>query len=95
MDSYIVISIYREPPLLLLAPSRLLPTRGFDRVFNRVLNRVLIDVLTDPRTGGFNWLLTGCVWIGGFRRQVREMTNGGVGFHFLEDILTESGRATR
>jgi hypothetical protein len=26
MDSYIVISIYREPPLLLLAPSRLLPT---------------------------------------------------------------------
>jgi hypothetical protein len=26
MDSYILISIYREPPLLLLAPSRLSPT---------------------------------------------------------------------
>jgi nitrogen regulatory protein PII len=36
MDSYILISIYREPPLLLLAPSRLSPTtltevKGFGR----------------------------------------------------------------
>jgi hypothetical protein len=28
MDSYIVISIYREPSLLLLAPSRLSPTKA-------------------------------------------------------------------
>jgi hypothetical protein len=39
MESYILTSIYREPPLSLLAPSRLSPTHGTKRCFLIFQNR--------------------------------------------------------